>query len=445
MMRFDVFISYPHQEKTTADAVCATLEAAAIRCWIAPRDVPAGTEWADAIVNAIDHCKAMVLVFSSHTNASRQIRREVQRAFDQEKPVMPVRIENVAPESGLAYYMGPVHWLDAFTPPLEQHLQHLQRSVEALVKSAASPERPEPDGARTEPAKFSAAGLSKNPEANAPTKLTATRTGRWLGALAISACIVALLCIAGISTAINRHWFATEKVPDLALSSGSNPQIKNPDAGSVPGGLAATKAAANRGDAASENALGIKYAEGLDGLQHDDTKAVEWYLKSALQGNASAETNVGDMYFFGRGGLSKSYSDALSWYLKAAQQNWPDAQYRLAVMYEKGLGTSTDAAHAVQLYKSAADQGYPDAQNELGVLYAVGGDGLTEDDKQAVMWYQKSAAQGYARAEKNLGDMYFFGRGVGQDYPQAFTWYQKAASGTCTRKVSLRNLTNRTP
>jgi formylglycine-generating enzyme required for sulfatase activity len=135
-MNFDVFISYPHQDKATADAACAKLEAEGIRCWIAPRDVPPGAEWAEAIVDAIDSCRAMVLIFSSNTNASRQIRREVQQAFDGEKPVVPFRIEDVVPERSLRYYMDSVHWLDALTPPLEQHLEKLAASVQALVRRA---------------------------------------------------------------------------------------------------------------------------------------------------------------------------------------------------------------------------------------------------------------------------------------------------------------------
>jgi hypothetical protein len=35
----NVFISYSSQDKPTADAACAALEAANIRCWIAPRDI----------------------------------------------------------------------------------------------------------------------------------------------------------------------------------------------------------------------------------------------------------------------------------------------------------------------------------------------------------------------------------------------------------------------
>jgi hypothetical protein len=134
MISFDVFISYPHQDKPIADGACAKLEASGIRCWIAPRDVPPGKEWAAAIIDAIDHSRVMVLIFSSGANQSKQVHREVQRAFDREVPVVPLRIENVAPEKSLAYYMGPVHWLDALTPPLEKHLQQLAESVRALTK-----------------------------------------------------------------------------------------------------------------------------------------------------------------------------------------------------------------------------------------------------------------------------------------------------------------------
>ena len=443
-MEFDVFISYPHQEKATADAVCATLEASGIRCWIAPRDVPGGAEWADAIVDAIDHCKAMVLVFSSHTNGSKQILREVQRAFDREKPVLPVRIEKVAPESGLAYYMGPVHWLDAFTPPLQQHLEKLRRSVEAVVKSNASaqPERrPEPGGGAPPAKEFSDALSSGNSAGNVSAKTIAGRRNQSLWMLAITVCLAVLLGGAGLWIAIDRHWLSTEMASDHASVPGPKPDNPGPSASFMPGNLAAILAAANRGDSTAQNALGIEYAEGLDGLPHDDTQAVEWYRKSAAQGNPRGETNLGDMYFFGRGGLTKNDVLALSWYLKAAQQNWPDAQYRLAYMYEMGIGTQKDAAQAVQLYRSAANQGHAAAQNVLGYLYAVGGDGVDQDDKQALAWFQKSAAQGYAKAEKNVGDMYFFGHAVDKDYAQAFSWYQKAADqGLADAQLRLRDM-----
>ena len=205
------------------------------------------------------------------------------------------------------------------------------------------------------------------------------------------------------------------------------PAVNPAEAAALAGPLAATLAAANRGDPAAQNQLGVKYAQGEDGLPRDDVKAVEWYRKAANQGLPKAETNLGDMYFFGRGGLQQSYLDALSWYLKASQQDAPDAQYRLGYMYEKGLGTTKDPDKAVQLYRSAADHGYAEAQNLMGFFYATGANGIAQDDKQAFAWYQKAADQNFAKAEKNLGDMYFFGRGVDRDYLQAKDWYGKAA------------------
>ena len=213
-----------------------------------------------------------------------------------------------------------------------------------------------------------------------------------------------------------------------APAAPANLPVGKPPASAAPTALPDIIQAATRGDPAAENALGVKYAQGADGLPRDDTLAVEWYRKAAIQNYAGAETNLGDMYLSGRGGLERNALEALSWYLKAANQNWPDAQYRLGYMYETGLGTAKDLQRAVSLYRSAADGGYPDAQNLLGVLYATGGDGLPHDDNQAVDWYRKAAEQGFAKSEKNLGDMYFFGRGVGQqDYGAAITWYKKAA------------------
>jgi TPR repeat protein len=186
-------------------------------------------------------------------------------------------------------------------------------------------------------------------------------------------------------------------------------------------------AAAKRGDPAAENALGLKYASGVEGVPQDDVKAVEWFQKAAEQGFAKAETNLGDMYLYGRGGLAKDVAKAQSWYEKAALQAFPDAQYRLGVMYENGIGVTKDTQRAVTLYRSAASGGYPDAENLVGVLFATGGFGLPHDDDQAVSWYRKSADQGFAKAEMNLGDMYFFGRSVAKDYQQAASWYRKAA------------------
>jgi hypothetical protein len=149
MVSFDVFISYSSKDKTAADAVCAVLEGAGIRCWVAPRDIRPGVEYGAAIIEAIDQCRVMILIFSSSANNSGQIRREIERAVSKSIPLIPVRIEEVVPTKSLEYFLGAVHWLDALTPPLEQHLQRLAQAVKALLSiDASSGETSVNDGAR---------------------------------------------------------------------------------------------------------------------------------------------------------------------------------------------------------------------------------------------------------------------------------------------------------
>jgi len=69
-MAAEVFISYSSKDKQIADAVCHYLEEKSLRCWIAPRDIPHGREWADVIVDAISESRVVVLVFSASANDS---------------------------------------------------------------------------------------------------------------------------------------------------------------------------------------------------------------------------------------------------------------------------------------------------------------------------------------------------------------------------------------
>jgi hypothetical protein len=143
----DAFISYSNIDKAIADAACAALENAGIRCWIAPRDIMPSIEYAAAIVHAIDRSRVLVLIFSSNANSSPHISREVERALSKSIPILPMRIEDVPPKESLAYYMESVHWLDALTPPLEKHLHRLVESVRALLEANASeplPTKPSP-------------------------------------------------------------------------------------------------------------------------------------------------------------------------------------------------------------------------------------------------------------------------------------------------------------
>ncbi|WP_150105519.1 PASTA domain-containing protein [Leptothrix cholodnii] len=146
-MAHDVLISYSSHDRLEADAICNRLESQGIRCWIAPRDVPPGSEYADSIVQAIESARVMVLVYSAHADGSKQVRREVERAVSIGRTIMPVRIQNAEMSKAFKYYVGSIHWLDAITPPLEQHIDRLGRDIQAVL--SAQPAAPGPAAATT--------------------------------------------------------------------------------------------------------------------------------------------------------------------------------------------------------------------------------------------------------------------------------------------------------
>jgi hypothetical protein len=129
----DVFISYSSIDKPTADAICAVMENNAIRCWIAPRDVISGMLWDEQVLEAIENARAMVLVLTKNSNRSPEVQKEVMAAVNAGTVVIPIRLEEVEPSRMLTYHLGRVHWLDAFTPPLEQHALVLVDTVNRFL------------------------------------------------------------------------------------------------------------------------------------------------------------------------------------------------------------------------------------------------------------------------------------------------------------------------
>jgi hypothetical protein len=132
----DIFISYSHEDKPIADAICASLESENIRCWIAPRDVLPGEDYPAAIINAIEACRIMVLVFSSKSNSSDHVTRELTKAVSSGAIIIPFRIEDIPLSKNMEYLIGIPHWLDALTPPLEQHIDRLVQTIKVLLAKA---------------------------------------------------------------------------------------------------------------------------------------------------------------------------------------------------------------------------------------------------------------------------------------------------------------------
>lgn len=180
------FISYSKDDKGTVEAICKTLEENGLDCWYAPRNVPVGADWDASIMEALAASRVMILVWSSHSDQSKQVKREVALALDEiGVTVIPFRIESIKP-SKLLYYLSGIQWFDASTPPLEANLNRLVEQVkiaipivgqllipeeEKLQRSRMPEKEPEADLGRG-PAAESAEGQLRQEEQTNPEKET---------------------------------------------------------------------------------------------------------------------------------------------------------------------------------------------------------------------------------------------------------------------------------
>ncbi len=136
-----VFLSYASHDAGAANTVCQYLESHAVSCWMAPRDVKPGTQYADAIVRAISESKALVLVLSGNAVASDHVAREVERAASKHKPIIAFRIDSVPLNPGLEYFLSNSQWIDVPALGMPAALKNLAEAVgqgSTQAKAAAS-------------------------------------------------------------------------------------------------------------------------------------------------------------------------------------------------------------------------------------------------------------------------------------------------------------------
>jgi AAA+ ATPase superfamily predicted ATPase len=126
---YQVFVSHSSLDKNHADLVVEGLETRGISCWIAPRDISPGTPYPEAIINALNICKFLVVIFSQSANDSVQVMQEVERAGSKKLTIIPIRFENVIPSGSFELMLSSRHWLDAFNLKSDDFLEVLAKTI----------------------------------------------------------------------------------------------------------------------------------------------------------------------------------------------------------------------------------------------------------------------------------------------------------------------------
>jgi len=131
-----VFISYSTKDFFKAEIICNYLENNKIECWMAPRNIDPGLEWAQSIIKGIDNCEVFLLIYSESANNSQQILRELERAVHKNLPIIPFFLSDFKMNESFEYFLSTHQWLKGYPLQLEKYLPILLENTKRLIDDA---------------------------------------------------------------------------------------------------------------------------------------------------------------------------------------------------------------------------------------------------------------------------------------------------------------------
>jgi len=102
----DIFISYSSKDRGKADQLIELLASAGLSVWIDKSGIDVATSWSGEIVDAIEGCKAFVVLISPNSIISANVIKEVSLAAEQKKKILPLDLEPVELPRDLKYHLA---------------------------------------------------------------------------------------------------------------------------------------------------------------------------------------------------------------------------------------------------------------------------------------------------------------------------------------------------
>ena len=117
-IQYDFFISYASGNREVAFQTVERIEKLGYKCFIAPRDIETGKEYAYEIIRGIRDSYLTLLIFSKCSDSSPYVLREINSAISRGKTIIPMKIEDFQMSEAMEFYLGPTQWIIAY-PEIE--------------------------------------------------------------------------------------------------------------------------------------------------------------------------------------------------------------------------------------------------------------------------------------------------------------------------------------
>jgi formylglycine-generating enzyme required for sulfatase activity len=139
-----LFISYARKDVEFAQKLNADLQRHGVATWIDELGIRGGEDWPNRIATAIEGCKAMLIILSPDSVASRWVQRELAFADAKGKRVLPLLYKPCGLPAWFELRFGNVQRADFSRGSYETNLTELLASIEQVLGLTVAPPAPAP-------------------------------------------------------------------------------------------------------------------------------------------------------------------------------------------------------------------------------------------------------------------------------------------------------------
>lgn len=139
------FLSFSSKDADLAVALRKGLQACSVDVWKAPESIPAGADWAKAIVAAIKQQEVFLLLWTDAAMASKEVTKEIALAAGRGRShLLAVLLTTGEPPDEQAYHLAAVQWLDGQGLSVDELVECVDERIRDLIKQNNRPRRPSP-------------------------------------------------------------------------------------------------------------------------------------------------------------------------------------------------------------------------------------------------------------------------------------------------------------
>lgn len=363
-MVHDVFISYSSKQASAAQAICHTLESSGIRCWMAPRDIPAGAQYGDCIDEAIKACRVVVVLFSMTASKSLWVNGELNVAFEEQKAIIPFRLDETPLKGQLRVMLNQKHWIDAY-PDYREKFQDLVRNVELILarEENDASNRVQKEHQKNEPVYMTSSSLCENngiDDLDYEEAMTLFESTEYVEAF--------------------------ERLVPMALAGNRKSQ-----------------------EVINKIFYNVSSNNGIEYIGQFEEKHLDM-IRELVAADLSCGYFALHCINYERVDslLNPNMSDAFTYARKSAgKDNNPYALLRLGICYGWGLGTKANRKLQQLYYQKAEEAGLPDVYSYIGLFYENDTSDLNNEEK-AVEYYKKGCDASDLRSFRRLTEFYTY-------------------------------------